>query len=280
MKSHQIIYSKIILEMDKSKIALLTTVANFNLYNKTSVLFPSNCQKYVIDGSKGMHGIHSLLYMMKKLKGREIEWLVMVDEDVIFNNSNLIFEIIEEMKIKQITVCGVRDGGVISHRKQNPFVINTFFSIINFKEIELIWNKKEVVKNQFIKKNEFNDECGTLPYDFDVKSTYEPYYCFYFWLRRQSKTFLFLESKMHDDTISNYVYYKNKVILCHTWYARSYGNNVKHTKRIDAILSNYNNVILNSQDFANRFIYFKKTTFAMEQFLLKYFKKIKRKLSK
>lgn len=266
--------------MDKSKIALLTTVANFDLYKKSSVLFPSDCQKYVIDGTNGMHGIHSILYMMKKLKGKGIEWLVMADEDVIFYDANLVFEIIEEMKSNQITVCGVRDGGMLSHRKQNPFAVNTFFSIIHFKEIEAIWNKKEVLKNQFIKENEFDDKCSSLPYEFNVKSIYEPYYCFYFWLRRQGKKFLFLDVKMHEDNISNYVYFTDKIVLCHTWYARSYGNNEKHTKRIDAILSEYNNVILNSNDFSNSFIYFKKTTFAMEQLLLKYLKKIKRKLSK
>lgn len=266
--------------MDKSKIALLTTVANFDLYKKSSVLFLEQCQKFVIDGTNGMHGIHSILYMMKKLKGRDIEWLVMADEDVIFYDSNLVFEIIDEMKAKQITVCGVRDGGVILHRKQNPFVINTFFSIINFKEIETIWNEKEVLKNQFIIEDEFEDECSNLPYDFDVKSIYEPYYCFYFWLRRQGKRFLFLDVKMHEDGISNYVHYKNRVILCHTWYARSYGNNEKHTKRIDTILSTQDNVILKSQVYSNSFIYFKKTTFALEQLLLKYLKKIKRKLSK
>jgi hypothetical protein len=267
-------------EMDKSKIALLTTVANFDLYKKSSVLFPSDCQKYVIDGTNGMHGIHSIFYMMKKLKGRGIEWLVMADEDVIFSDSNLVYEIIDEMKARQITVCGVRDGGVTMHRNQNPYVINTFFSIINFKEIENNWNKKEVFKNQFIIENEFDDDCSKLPYKFDVKSTYEPYYCFYFWLRRQGKKFLFLDSKMNSDGISNYVYFNEKEILCHTWYARSYGNNAKHTKRIDAILSATNGVILDSQDISNSFIYYKKTTFATEQLLLKYWKKIKRKLSK
>ena len=113
--------------MDKSKIAILTTVANFDLYKKSSVLFPSNCQKYIIDGTNGMHGIHSVLFMMKMLKGKGIDWLVMADEDVIFSNSNSVFDIIDEMKAKQITVCGVRDGGMVLHRKQSPFVINTFF---------------------------------------------------------------------------------------------------------------------------------------------------------
>ena len=77
--------------MNKSPIAILTTVANFELYQKTVQLFPENVQKYVIDGRNGMHGIHSILFMINKLKGKGIEWLVMADEDVVFKNSEAVF---------------------------------------------------------------------------------------------------------------------------------------------------------------------------------------------
>ena len=223
--------------IDKSKIAILTTVANFDLYKKTSLFFPVGIRKYVIDGTNGMYGIHSIKFMMKKLRGRGIEWLIMADEDVIFTKSNLVFPIIEEMKEKKITVCGVRDGGIIIHRKQNPFVINTFFSILNFKEVEVMWNKKEVLQNQYIVENEFDDDLSNLQGDFDVKSLYEPYYCFYFWLRRQQKKIKFLDTKICEDQISNSVLFNNETLLFHTWYARSYQVNKKHTKRINTILN-------------------------------------------
>jgi len=58
--------------LDYSKIAILTTVINFELYNKTSKLFPLGIKKYVIDGRNGMHGIHSIKYMMRILKGKGI----------------------------------------------------------------------------------------------------------------------------------------------------------------------------------------------------------------
>jgi len=54
--------------MDVSKIALLSTVINFDLYAKSASYFPKEIPKYIIDGRNGMHGIHSILYMMKKLK--------------------------------------------------------------------------------------------------------------------------------------------------------------------------------------------------------------------
>ncbi len=72
------------------KTAIISTVANFTLYNKTSKLFPKDIPKYVIDGINGMHGIDSLCYLMKKLKSSDIEWLIMCDEDVVFVNPDLV----------------------------------------------------------------------------------------------------------------------------------------------------------------------------------------------
>jgi len=260
--------------IDKSNIAILTTVANFELYQKTSQLFPAKIQKYVIDGTDGMYGIESIYFMMKKLRGTGVEWLIMADEDVVFKNSDTIFDIILAMKKNEITVCGIRDGGVIKHRKQNPYVINTFFSILNFKEIESIWNKKEVKKNQYVLENEFNDDLSNLKGEFDLKSLYEPYYCFYLWLRRKGKRFLFLDATMHDDGITNNVLYKDKVFLSHTWYARSYNVNQKHTKRINEVLRevtiNFEQKNLKDKNS----ILFKDTTFVLKKKLNKIIKRL------
>lgn len=144
--------------IDRSKIAIISTVINFNLYEKTSIYFPNGIRKYIIDGRNKMYGIDSILFMIKKLKNRGIEWLIMADEDVIFIDSEIVFDIIKNMKSNNITVSGVRDGGVINHRNYNPNVINTFFSIVNFKKIEKYWKKDEMLKNQYIIKSEFHDE--------------------------------------------------------------------------------------------------------------------------
>jgi len=221
--------------VENSKIAMLSTVINFELYAKSSQFFPKDIQKYVIDGRNGMHGLESIIYMMKKLKRRNIEWLIMSDEDVLFQDAAVVFEIISQMKAKNYTVCGVRDGGMISHRTYNPFIINTFFSIINFKEIEKIWNKKEIMNNNYILSNEFDDDLTKIKTKYDLNSLYEPYYCFYLWLRRKNKQFLFLNTQMNKDQITNSVLYEGKEFLHHTWYARAYGNNDNHTTRIDKI---------------------------------------------
>lgn len=224
--------------MDNSNIALLSTVVTKELYQKSSQLFPPNIQKYVIDGTSGMHSLDSIFYMMKKLKGKGIDWLIMADEDVLFENPDMVFEIIKKMESQNYPVCGIRDGGLISHRNYNPYLINTFFSIINFKEVESIWDKKEVLKNQYSIENEFKDDLSNLKGTYDALSIYESYYCFYLWLRRNEKQFLFLDSNQpfQEDAITNAVYFEDKVLLYHTWYARSYGVNKKHTDRINKIL--------------------------------------------
>ena len=234
-----------------NKIAILTTVINNELYQKSSKLFPKDIRKYVIDGSNGMHGLESTFFMMKRLKGKDIEWLIMTDEDVIFEDSKLIFEIIDKIMYEKYNVCGVRDGGHILHRNYNPYLINTFFSIINFKEIESIWNKKEVLKNQYVLNDEFDDDLSNLNEPYDKLSTYEPYYCFYLWLRRNKKQFLFLDTKLpfQDDELTNAVYFEEKILLYHTWHARSYGVNKKHTDRINkvfGILQFKNETIINA----------------------------------
>lgn len=221
------------------KIAILSTVANFGLYQKSAPLFPSGIQKYVIDGRNGMHAMDSVRYMFKKLKGENIDWLIMADEDVLFSQPELVFPMIQRMEKQGYTVCGVRDGGVIPHRVQNPFAINTFFSILNFKEILAIWDEQEVLKHQYINDGEFSDPLGSLTGDFTKESLFEPYYCFYFWLRRKGKKILFLDASVpfQDDPVTNLV--KDDLgndILYHTWYARAYGQSEKHTRRIDAII--------------------------------------------
>ena len=198
------------------------------------------------------------------------------DEDVIFNASEAVFSIIQKMIDDNITVCGVRDGGDVKHRNYSPYVINTFFSIINLEEVLAIWNKKEMLNHQYIKENEFSEDLSQLKFDYDASSLYEPYYCFYFWLRRLGKRFLFLDTQMDSDDISNEVFYNNEKVLCHTWYARSYNTNKKHTERIDLHLKK--NINTKAKAFGDDVIFFNDKLFGFNQKLAKLSRKVKMKL--
>jgi hypothetical protein len=75
-------------------------------------LFSENIRKFVIDGT---NDIHSIFYMRKKWKGKDIEWLVIADEDVLLTDSKMVLSIIEKIKNEHYTICGVRDGGLIAN---------------------------------------------------------------------------------------------------------------------------------------------------------------------
>lgn len=167
----------------------------------------------------------------------------------------------------------MRDGGVIPHRVQNPYAINTFFSILHFSEVEPLWNEHLVRKNQYINPGEFNDDLSELTGDYSKESLFEPYYCFYFWMRRLGKKVLFLDATVpfSDDSVTNLVKdHRGNELLYHTWYARSYGANEKHTQRIDAVFSK---VSVDMSKTLNPII-FKDSTFAFKKSLLKQFRRV------
>lgn len=227
--------------MNLNRIALVTTVSNIVLYNKTINTFPNNIDLIGIDGSKGLFGLNSIKFMFKKLSSKKYKWIIMADEDVMFTNPDEIFKIIKTLEEKEITVCGVRDGGILSWRGKNPYLINPFFCILNFEIIKSIYSEIEVDKNQFIIENEFNDDLSNLPFSYDKNSIFEEYYCFFLWLRRSNMKFLFLEAvsnTFENDLETTTVFdFNGKPMLYHTWYARTYGVNEYHTKRIDKIIN-------------------------------------------
>jgi hypothetical protein len=257
------------------KIAILTTVANFELYAKTNFLFNSEYDRYVIDGRNGMHGIDRMLYMMKKFEKLDYDYVIMADEDFILNSNNGIQNLIEEMQENNFTVSGVRDGGAISHRNYNTFCINTFFSIINLKKIKAIWDEKEMLSHQRIKKDEFFLS-ESLNYDYDELSLYESYYCFYLWLLRKGKKIKYLISKPlnENDVITNVVYYDKILLGYHSWYARSYGENLKQTKRIDNL---FNLMDIYTEEEIN-YVLWKDKTFKYVNLFKKNMRKVKKKL--
>ncbi|WP_035678961.1 hypothetical protein [Flavobacterium limnosediminis] len=263
---------------DKSKIVILTTVINWDLYKKSSQYFPAGIQKYVIDGREGMFGIDSIYFMMEKFEALDVDWLIMADEDVLFLYPEGIYKTMDYMLENNFILSGVRDGGDIPNRTYSPYLINTFFSIVNLKKLKSIWNKVEVKKNHYILENEFEEDYAKMGEKYDVMSLYEPYYCFYFWLRRKGEKILFLESEApFEDKITTLAYTPdNKKLFYHTWYARSYGNNKKHTVRIDKVFdlltfhpSNYEEPII-----------WKDNLFFIKRFLRKQKRRVEMKLEK
>lgn len=221
------------------RIAILTTVSNFDLYHKSIKFFPAGISRYVVDGTKGFYGIRSLLFAIERLKDKDIDWLIMADEDVIFKNPDFLFDLIDHMKEQEFICCGMRDGGTLEWRNQSPYAINTFFSILNLDAVSKIFDKKAILKNQFINPSEDLGDLSRLQADnYKKNSLYEGYYCFYFWLLRKGKKILYLNATAlkNDETTIVFDHHKRE-LLYHTWYARFYKKDPSQTQRIDAILS-------------------------------------------
>lgn len=264
--------------INNSKIAILSTVNNFSLYKKSAALYPSNIQPYVIDGRNGMFGIHSIIYFMKILKRKDIDWLILMDEDALFIDSKLIFPLIDKMVINDYIVCGVRDGGMLPERSGNPYAINPFFSIIHLKKLKHIWNKREMLSNHYIKEGEFDEDLSNLKYPYNVLSMSEPYYCFYFWLKRKNQKLLYLDITLPfvEDKITNTVQDLNgEAIIYHTWFSREYGDERgRHTSRIDAVFNQFS--ILSKQNNLKPIIY-KDNLFPLKIRFIRFKKNLKKR---
>lgn len=230
--------------IDKTKIAIITTVASFKLYNKTATLFPKGIDKIVIDGTTGMYGLDSIDFMFEKLKYKNYDWIIMADEDVFFYDANLVFDLIKHMENNYLDICGIRDGGDIEHRFHNPEAINTFFSIINFKKISSKYNYQSILECQkHIPKLYVNKDYTALKYPYNIESLKEPYYCFYFWAHLNQFKFLYLDvvNPVDDDTIGNIILFPTgEKMAFHSWYARAYEVYEDQTIRLNSFLKSFN----------------------------------------
>lgn len=226
--------------IQKQQIGILTTVSNWELYRKTIQFFPSEIQIFAINGSNNFFGLNSMTFFMKKLEKYKIDWLIMADEDVIFTDHKRVFELIDFLNINNFAACGMRDGGMLSWRDQNPYLLNTFFTILNLKDIYTIYNEEEMLSNQFIKDGEFNENVEGLPFNnYHVDSLFEPYYCFFLWLLRKGRKIKYLHGfnpELNETTVV--LDHKGQEILYHTWYARLYNKDKVHTERINKAIQN------------------------------------------
>jgi hypothetical protein len=177
-----------------NKIALVTTVGNTLLYKQTVKTFPQNIDIIAIDGSKGLFGIESIKFMFDKLSSKKYTWIIMADEDVLFVNPTEIVKMIKKLSDDNISVCGIRDGGVLEWRDKNPYLVNPFFCILNFENIKAIYKEVDINDNQVLFKDEFNDDLSLLSFSYNKESLFEEYYCFFLWLRRSKMKFHFLEA--------------------------------------------------------------------------------------
>ena len=191
------------------------------------------------------------------------------------------------MNANNYIVSGIRDGGMLPERSGNPYVMNPFFSIIDLKNLKKIWNKNEMLSNHYIKDNEFLDDLSNLKYPYNIKSMSEPYYGFYFWLKRMNKKLLYLDVSLpfKEDQITNTVLdLEGKQILYHTWFSREYGDERgRHTNRINSVFDKFKEVNNNNNNNNNNSIepiVYKDFLFPLKNRLRRFKKNMKQRLNR
>lgn len=268
------------MSITQDKISFISTVSNFKLYKKTSIFYPSNIRRYVIDGREGLYGLNSMIFMIEKLKDKDIDWLIMIDEDGVLIDYNNVLDLINYMNENNFIICGMQDGGVNPIRKNSPIAINSYFSIINFKKLKKIWNVEQILENQYINKGEFKLFSNFIKYEYDVESLFESYYCFYFWLLRGGYKILYLnaENSIKGDFATNVLFnHLNKPMIYHTWYARLYGKSKGHTVRINNVIDIRKKINCQKSKYIKPIIYNDKS-FKRSVDKINYFKIFKKKI--
>lgn len=229
-----------------NRLAIVTTVSNWRLYRKALKTFPTEIDKIAIDGTKGLYGLSSILFTLKKMRKTSYDWIIFADEDVFFNKNINFYCIIKFMISNNYVVSGVRDGGAINHRKYNPYAINSFFFILNYKIIKNKISESDIINTKYLNSKNLNLDNLNLNLEYNLNSFYEPYYSFFFWLLNMGLKINYLNlinNYFKNDKYSTVVIdSNNKKLLVHTWFAREYGKSSIQTNRIDKIFDVFSNL--------------------------------------
>jgi len=222
------------------ELLIVVNYQNEDILERSLTTFPDNVEVMLIDGRYGLHGLESIkLLFRKKL---DIDWLILIDEDVVFINKVDFFSMVKKLIERNIAICGVRDGGVLSMRRHNPYVPNTFFCIMNYRAMLEIYDEVEIDKNNYTRINEFSDDFEYSKDSYNSQSTYEPYYRFFLYYRRNNYNFFFLNAKnnfLESDHNTTIVYdLEHQPLLLHTWRSRFYETDQIQRERINKILNN------------------------------------------
>lgn len=121
---------------------------------KTYVQFIPNNNFMVIPGikdGKPWYGVNAFIDMVNTLLNYDFNYIIYIDEDCFIKDFRKLLVEFEKFKDGNYCLGGLQDGGMICHRNQSRFLINTFLSFWN---LALIKNKKEkftTILTSFIK---------------------------------------------------------------------------------------------------------------------------------
>ena len=226
--------------MALDRVKIVSNVMNPDLYQHSRSFYESmRYGKIAVNGAGGCFGINFLNHIITNGAIYDFDWMIYVDEDCFITNPSAVEELLEYQVSNGYACCGMPDGGVVSIRARNPVSINPFFMIMNLGEIRKRYNSDQVMGSryggdldQYIPKALMKPNIGTL---FD---NYEGYYRLFFWLLRNGFKLLYLDAEEYsgDQTTAMLKNHKGEVLAYHTWYARMWNRDQKHTQRIRGVI--------------------------------------------
>lgn len=242
-------------------LAIVTSVINADLYALTVNNFLAcDYPTFWFQGTYKQYGLNFLVELFRNYSLKKFKYLLLLDEDNILLNPVELNNIIDSLIEKDISIAGVRDGGEISHRNASPIMVNTFFCFLNMEKLRKDFNKDKIFEIRGFESEDFKNWeqitnfTGSKSYDLSLFG--EPYYSFFLYFRRLGHTFYYLKaSDYEEDLISTKVLSENdEVVAIHTWYARKFGVDPEHTKRISSIINKFANFSKNKELLDNKAI--------------------------
>lgn len=213
----------------KLKSIIIRNYMNTNLLQRT-LLHVDN--EILISGANRLFGKALLekIFVRDNMQA-QYEYIVLVDEDCLMLDSNAIDDIIDMMEQTDVDMVGVADGNEIRIRNHRPDVPNIFFTVFKTKKLQNL-NLSEI--------NNFPIPQGYIgnTFRYDSFEPYYPYLCYFVYGRGCH----FLSLKAETSKLDNFtteVYYEDRLICVHTWYARQYAWGREHTKRINESMDHY-----------------------------------------
>jgi hypothetical protein len=165
----------------------------------------------------------------------DIDYAINIDEDAFVLDTDKLLGLLKYCIANNIVNCGFPDGGVLFIREYNPIVTNTFFNILNVREIKKKLNYREIDNFDF-KRYDYEAKTPThLFKTFSYKYEYciEPYYPLFLWLNLNFKV-LYLDAEEFSDRIATLLKDMNgDVFLAHAWFSRDYSKDLFQTQRIN-----------------------------------------------
>ena len=178
---------------------------------------------YVVDGSDGCYGLSAIRHVIEHVPTRHV---VLLDEDAfVFDNARLR-QLLAWADQHGLAAVGVPDGGVFAARTHNPNALNPFFNVLDLAAIREVWSvdaclawrgRGSEMTEPWPPGELFEPE---VRYAFD---DFEPYYCFYFWLRDAGLATGYLDARTHSDGMSTIVLdHEGAPVVIHAWSARKF----------------------------------------------------------